>query len=109
MGSWKLFDDSKTYVDQDGYRRFKDSDTLVHRWVAEKKLGRRLKPGEVVHHKDRNKLNNSPENLWVFKNQKEHDRAHRIDAKKHGAKASYQGFTERSKPPKNWLEKLFGL
>jgi hypothetical protein len=29
----------------------------------EKKLGRKLKPGEVVHHIDENKRNNDPENL----------------------------------------------
>ncbi len=33
----------KTYLDKRGYKRFKDSNTSVHRWVAEKKLGRKLK------------------------------------------------------------------
>ena len=82
----------KTYVDENGYRRFTDSDMPVHRWVAEQKLGRKLKPWEVVHHKDRDKLNNDPDNLWVFRNQEEHDEAHEIDAMRHGPKASYQGF-----------------
>ncbi|MDR2964791.1 MAG: HNH endonuclease [Treponema sp.] len=40
----------------------------------EKKLGRSLKPGEVVHHKDGNPLNNSPNNLKVYKNHSEHMR-----------------------------------
>jgi hypothetical protein len=81
----------KTYSDKKGYRRFKDSNTSVHRWAAEKKLGRKLRSGEVVHHKDRNKQNNSPSNLHVFKNQFEHDKAHRRDASRYGKAFSYKG------------------
>lgn len=47
-----------------------------HRIVAEQMLGRPLKPGEVVHHIDENKRNNSPENLMVFASQKEHAAYH---------------------------------
>ncbi|WP_373865196.1 HNH endonuclease [Paenibacillus koleovorans] len=39
-------------------------------------MGRRLKPGEVVHHKDENKRNASPGNLEVFESQREHARWH---------------------------------
>ena len=62
----------KTYVNKKGYRQFKGSGKLVHRWVEEKKLGRKLKPGEVVHHRDGNPLNNSPNNLIVYPNQSTH-------------------------------------
>ena len=34
-----------------------------HKVIAEKVLGRRLKPGEIVHHKDGDKTNNSAENI----------------------------------------------
>jgi len=68
---------NKTYIDQNGYRRFIDTDKLVHRYVVEKEIGRKLYPGEVVHHKNRNKLDNSPNNLQVFESQEEHDRVHK--------------------------------
>ena len=40
----------------------------LHRVVAENKIGRRLKKGEIVHHVDGNKFNNAPENLEVMTN-----------------------------------------
>jgi hypothetical protein len=48
-----------------------------HRLVAEEKLGRRLGEGEMVHHKDENKLNNDPDNLEVVKGNAEHLVLHR--------------------------------
>lgn len=48
----------------------------THRIVAEQILGRPLKPGEVVHHIDRNKRNNNPNNLMVFASQREHAEWH---------------------------------
>ncbi len=49
----------------------------THRIVAERILGRKLLPGEVVHHKDGNKRNNNPKNLKVFNNQAEHAKWHK--------------------------------
>ena len=46
-----------------------------HRVVAEEKIGRPLRPGEIVHHIDGDKHNNSPENLAVM-TQSEHIRLH---------------------------------
>lgn len=48
----------------------------THRVIAERKIGRKLQPGEVVHHIDGNKRNNDPRNLMVFKSQSEHAKFH---------------------------------
>lgn len=58
----------------------------AHRIVAEIKLGRKLKPGEVVHHIDENKRNFAPGNLEVLSGQSEHVR-HHFKGKKRKAKA----------------------
>ena len=49
----------------------------MHRIMAEEILGRKLEPGEVVHHKDGNKQNYDKDNLTVFESQKEHAKMHR--------------------------------
>lgn len=48
----------------------------LHRVVAEQKLGRPLRPGEIVHHDDLNKRNNEPDNLKVT-TQSKHINLHR--------------------------------
>jgi len=82
---------ARTFIDSNGYRRFSNSGKSVARWSASKKLGRPLKDGEVVHHKDRNKKNNDPSNLHVFPNQATHDGIHQKDARKYGKSYSYKG------------------
>lgn len=49
-----------------------------HRLVIERKLGRYLIKGEVVHHIDGNKLNNASENLQLFKSNSEHMKSHKL-------------------------------
>lgn len=65
-----LRDDAKSYPKLYGVHE--------HRLVAEKKIGRKLKPGEVVHHIDRNKRNNAPDNLMIFSSQAEHAAWHKV-------------------------------
>jgi hypothetical protein len=74
----------KYYIDDNGYKRFSDSNKLVHRHVAEMMLGRKLRSGEVVHHKNRDKLDNRRTNLWVYKSQKRHHEIHKKDKKNYG-------------------------
>lgn len=53
------------YKDSKGYWRYADTGELVHRKVAENKIGRKLRDHEVVHHKDGDKSNFRKENLRV--------------------------------------------
>lgn len=56
-----------------------------HRVMAEEILGRKLLPGEIVHHIDENKRNYAKDNLQVFASQAEHARHHmnkRLEQKK---------------------------
>ncbi len=66
----------KTYLDGRGYPRYSDTGELVHRKVMEKKLGRRLRMNEVVHHLDEDKVNFRPNNLVVM-TYKEHYKLHK--------------------------------
>lgn len=72
------------FRDKKGYKRYSDSGKPVHRHVAERKLGRKLRKGEAVHHINRNKSDNRRKNLWVFKSQKQHYQTHKKDKKRYG-------------------------
>lgn len=62
-----IFTKTTSYIKEEGVHQ--------HRIVMEKKLGRKLNRGEIVHHKDGNKHNNDPENLQVM-TQSEHIKLH---------------------------------
>jgi len=49
----------------------------AHRLIAENKIGRKLKKGEIVHHIDENKNNNDPNNLIVFVSRRAHVSHHK--------------------------------
>jgi len=69
-----------TTVNTLGYRCIKVGDKYVleHRLIMEEHLNRKLNHGEVVHHKDGNKLNNNINNLEVM-TKYEHDKHHYIE------------------------------
>lgn len=54
----------------------KDNYVYEHRLVMEKHLGRYLFPAEVVHHVNKDTLDNRIENLMLFSNQAEHNKHH---------------------------------
>ena len=74
----RLFKDVPDYPEQNHnpYIRLwdeaKQETYYEHRRVAEQKLGRKLKPGEVVHHRDSDKQNNGFSNIVIFSSQRAH-------------------------------------
>ena len=50
--------------------------TYEHRVVMERIIGRPLNPGEVVHHINRDRMDNRPENLMLFASNSDHKRHH---------------------------------
>jgi len=48
----------------------------LYKRVMEQKIGRAMKPGEVVHHIDSNRANNLAENLQLFSSHSEHMKHH---------------------------------
>lgn len=63
----------------DHHRAHKNGYVYEHILVAEASIGRDLFPAEVVHHIDRDKTNNSPENLMVLSSQSEHAKLHKME------------------------------
>ena len=75
-GSWK----GGRHIDKSGYVLIRKPDhpharngnVREHRLVMEQMIGRLLDPKEVVHHKNRNKQDNRPENLELFSKNSDH-------------------------------------
>lgn len=88
------------YVRHPGHPRAK-KDGRVKRadLVMEQKLGRPLLPGEVVHHKDKDRANDSPENLELM-TRSEHQRMHVAEQKGKGTlKGTHKGQARRDRGP----------
>ena len=63
------------YINKDGYY-IDHSGRVRYRNIMEKKLNRKLRKGEVVHHIDHDKQNDNIENLHLCKNPSEHHKIH---------------------------------
>jgi len=75
---------NKTYRDRWGYVRYRYTNKLVHREVAEQKMERPLESWEFVHHIDGDKCNNAPENLLVC-SWEDHNAIHRTNVLFYGS------------------------
>jgi hypothetical protein len=103
------------YISGDGYKMIKTGKkingigwkayTKEHKLILEKKLGRPLKTGEIVHHLDSNKLNNSENNLVLFGNGREHRAAH-VSLEKIGLELYKQGLVEFDYNSKKYVANL---
>lgn len=65
-----------------------------HVIIAEKELGRPLKKGEIIHHKDFNKLNNGPTNLLFPITRKQHQKLPEYQSRFILSKGLYKEFLE---------------
>ena len=75
--------------------------TRPHVLVVEKILGRRLPATAVVHHVDRNRKNQSPDNLVVCQNQAYHLHSHsRMRILEAGGNPNFDKICSRCKTPK---------
>ena len=65
------------FIQRGYWQRCEDGKRIwVHREIAEKKTGRKLKLSEPVHHVNGEKLDNSYDNLYVCKDRADHGRVH---------------------------------
>lgn len=69
-GYWLLYMPNHPDSSKQGYIR-------EHRLNMQKKLGRRLKKHEIVHHINHVKSDNRPENLMLLSSNKEHKKLHK--------------------------------
>ncbi len=77
-GQWKHGQSGTWYTYAPHHPRKDNSGAVAtHILVAEARIGRYLRPGEVVHHLDKDRDNNAPDNLCVMLS-KEHLTLHRM-------------------------------
>ena len=71
-----LFYDRKPRSKSNGYYRIGKNGQHEHRKVYEDYYGVKLKPSQVIHHINFDRIDNSIENLWCYNTASEHQRVH---------------------------------
>ena len=96
----------KPILNKTGYLTLsiKNKRHYVHRLVMEEHLGRKLEPGETVHHINGDKTDNRIENLTII-SRKEHNRLHAKE-RNLGAK---KGTTPANKASREVIQKIVAL
>lgn len=64
---------------------------LLHRYIMQYSLGRKLKKGEIIHHRDGDPLNNKLENLELVKSHSKHLSDHQSERLKKIINCGYCG------------------
>lgn len=86
----KYFKNGYAMIHNPNHHRAEENGLVYeHVYLVEKYIGRKLEEKEVVHHEDRNRSNNSKENLFVFRTIGDHSRYHKTGIKIETEDGSY--------------------
>lgn len=105
-GSRDAYSDAR-YLDKEGYVIITVDGNLEreHKVVMEQELDRKLTDEEVIHHIDFDRQNNALTNLFLFKNQGEHQQAH-LSLRSVAREWVMQNRLYPSKPGRKFMSKM---
>ena len=84
-----------SFICKEGYKMVRHGKWYIteHRLKMENHIGRKLTKNEVVHHWDKNRLNNNLDNLCLMRSQSAHRKLHSF-AERHGLKVGELKFDQ---------------
>lgn len=108
--------DGEYYHKPSGYVMIYDPRTRKcmpkHRYLMQKRLGRKLRPDEFVHHKDEIKTHNAPSNLEVESRREHNEHHHRAEKNFYGRNnpSKHIGPSRRAQMRRIWLarKRIYG-